>query len=316
MHKVLNGKKVLFLGIGFYDYDESIKETLTELGAEVDYYTELPNSFRLRIAQKLGKSFVDSIVITRHKYLLSSCSNDYDYIFIIKGYTLNKEFLLSLKSLNPKAKTILYQWDSLRRLNNFQEIKPFFDKIYSFDRVDCEENDELYFLPLFYRQRLTEQIKEFDFDISFIGWYHSDRFRIVKKINDYMTKNNLRQKFYISTGLITFFKLKDPIIKLKALKYNDYLDIVRRSRVVLDISHPDQTGLTMRTIELLASGKKIITTNSDIVNYDFYNKDNILVIDRENPIIDKSFIFSECNSNNVEFINRYSIESWLGEIFK
>ena len=66
-------------------------------------------------------------------------------------------------------------------------------------------------------------------------------------------------------------------------------DYIGNSRVVLDLPHPMQTGLTMRTIEAIGSKKKLITTNVDIVNYDFYNPKNILLIERENINFDKSF---------------------------
>ena len=40
---------------------------------------------------------------------------------------------------------------------------------------------------------------------------------------------------------------------------------------VLDIEHPKQVGLTMRTFEVLASGRKLITTNRSIINHEFYD---------------------------------------------
>ena len=47
----------------------------------------------------------------------------------------------------------------------------------------------------------------------------------------------------------------------------------------------------MRTIEIaLGMRKKSITTNLDIKEYDFYDKNNILIIDRKNPIINKEFL--------------------------
>ena len=36
-------KKILFFGIGFYDYDEHIKQKLEELGAQVTYMSQYPN---------------------------------------------------------------------------------------------------------------------------------------------------------------------------------------------------------------------------------------------------------------------------------
>ncbi|MFH4210110.1 lipopolysaccharide biosynthesis protein, partial [Acinetobacter baumannii] len=68
----------------------------------------------------------------------------------------------------------------------------------------------------------------------------------------------------------------DEIIKLYA-----------KSNVILDISHPGQSGLTMRTFEAIGAGKKLITTNLNIKEYPFYNSDNIFIISRDKLVLEK-----------------------------
>jgi hypothetical protein len=67
-------------------------------------------------------------------------------------------------------------------------------------------------------------------------------------------------------------------------------EILQASRIIIDIQHPKQTGLTMRTIEMLGLKKKLITTNKDVVDYDFYDEKNIFIIDRKNPQISMDFL--------------------------
>jgi len=43
--------------------------------------------------------------------------------------------------------------------NTYLAIVPFFDKVYSFDRKDCETHEKLHYLPLFYT-REYEQLRE------------------------------------------------------------------------------------------------------------------------------------------------------------
>ena len=47
-------------------------------------------------------------------------------------------------------------------------------------------------------------------------------------------------------------------------------------RCVVDVENPGQHGLTMRSIEIIGLKRKFITTNPDIVNYDFYNSNNMI----------------------------------------
>ena len=70
---------------------------------------------------------------------------------------------------------------------------------------------------------------------------------------------------------------------------NQFID---ESKALLDIHRTKQDGLSFRVFESLGKEKKLITTNKDIKNYDFYNEQNILIID-ENFEIPKSFFDSK-----------------------
>jgi hypothetical protein len=90
---------------------------------------------------------------------------------------------------------------------------------------------------------------------------------------------------------------------------------VKRSRVILDIQHPAQEGLTMRTIEMIGAGKKLLTTNREVISYDFYDSHNMQYIDRNNPVIDKSFFKTDYRTIDSRIYDKYSIRGWLREVF-
>ncbi len=92
------------------------------------------------------------------------------------------------------------------------------------------------------------------------------------------------------------------------------LDLYRKSRIVLDVQKPMQIGQTMRSFEALGSKRKLITTNSDIANYDFYHPDNILIIDRHHPIVPPSFLHSNYTPLPQEIYTSYSLSNWLGSL--
>ena len=112
-----------------------------------------------------------------------------------------------------------------------------------------------------------------------------------------------------------FRKIPWTRVSWKSLAKEDVFELFSQSSVVLDIHHPMQSGLTMRTIECIGAEKKILTTNLDIVNYDFYNPRNILVIDRVNPVVNQDFFESAYEKLPPDVYNRYSLKSWLNEIF-
>lgn len=75
-----------------------------------------------------------------------------------------------------------------------------------------------------------------------------------------------------------------------------------------------QRGLTMRTFETMGSHKKLITTNAQVRDYDFFNEDNVCVVDRAAPQIPSAFLKSPFVPISPELYRRYSIEAWVDEV--
>jgi len=205
--------------------------------------------------------------------------------------------------------------------------------VYSFDRFDCVDSRSVKHLPLFYvpayeatsvsANNITQ-----DTDLLFLGSIHSDRYALVQHIFEAARKvvpniKLYKHFFYQSKWVFALRKLADRQFRLipwcdvqwHALNMQETLAVISRSKVLVDIHHPGQTGLTMRTIESMGARKKIITTNSDVVNYDFYSPDNILVVDRSSPIVPRSFLETPYHLLAKEVYDRYSLRSWLDEIF-
>ncbi len=112
-----------------------------------------------------------------------------------------------------------------------------------------------------------------------------------------------------------FKKVELQKLSFKSLTINDIVDIYAQSEIVLDINHPSQRGLTMRTFEVLGAKRKLITTNKHIKNYNFYNQNNILVIDREDIDLDFNFFKNSFQEYSKDIYDMYSIDGWLQSLF-
>lgn len=101
----------------------------------------------------------------------------------------------------------------------------------------------------------------------------------------------------------------------ESLKGEEMNAIYSDSRCVLDSAQAGQLGLTIRVLEALGAKKKLITTNEDIINYDFYKPENIYVykgrIDLDDP-----FFEEEYKEVDQEIYEKYSLRNWLKEIIK
>ena len=113
-------------------------------------------------------------------------------------------------------------------------------------------------------------------------------------------------------------KTIDPNIEFisKHIQIADVNNYIHSAKLLLDISRKEQKGLTFRVFESLGLEKKLITTNSDIKNYDFYNPNNILIINEECPAIPLDFFNNEYQAIPELILKKYTLSNWVDAVFR
>lgn len=322
----ISGKDILLLGIGFYDYEKAIIDELSKRGANVFFIDTVYKSFLKKILLRLAHKWLRKI---ESDYLLKEIlkqPSTIDYIIIIKGDALREKHIALLKKKYPYAKMLLYLWDSLIRIGNSELLLKNFDKILTFDRVDAI-NYGLIFRPLFYRKCIgslnADKFSGFKYDISFVGYMHSDRYKILHQLKNEFEKQHVRYKFVLYANRSSYFiyrYVKKVISKddsdffvFKPISYKKYSEISLSSKVILDLPHPLQNGLTMRSIEAIGFRRKILTTNSDIQNYSIIDKRNYAVFDSKNVKIDYNKFMGDYVYKEED--NHFSLGSFVDDLF-
>lgn len=331
MKTKLWGKKILFLSPAFFNYEKVIQDKLESMGAEVTYYDE--RAVKSAFDRALLKVFPSLFIGKAQKYydsiLQANRSQSFDYILIIKCDMVSEKTLCAIKRNFPTAKLCLYLWDSIKNSPGIKKKLHYFDYTTSFDRADCNSLRELQFRPLFYSDSFNHvqnaENNDYKYDVAFCGTIHSDRYEVLKKIESQCEKNKLKYYsfYYLQSKFIYYFyRCIKPEFKgvgrnnFSFLKktHGEIAEIERSSKVIVDIQHPAQSGLTMRTIEMLGIHKKIITTNTEIINYDFYDPRNICVIDRQNPIVDLTLFETPYQILPEDVYRKYSLECWIIDV--
>ena len=116
-----------------------------------------------------------------------------------------------------------------------------------------------------------KNVKKSKYKMLFLGTAHSDRYRISNDVVNWCKKHDFSTftYYYMQSKLVYFLKSKfDASFKdfdykklnFKSLSIDEIKKYYEDSSIILDINHPNQRGLTMRTFEALGAGKKIITT--------------------------------------------------------
>ncbi|MCL1952441.1 MAG: hypothetical protein FWF60_06395 [Oscillospiraceae bacterium] len=160
-------------------------------------------------------------------------------------------------------------------------------KVYSFQREDCEElglhfNSTMYAPP---PPGLLPPAPEILYDVLFLG-VPKDRLPLLRRLYGQFTAQGLRVKFQIGLAGDEGISPEEAVgwrVTREWVPYLWYLRWVRQSRAILDIYQAIQTGFSLRVMEHIFFGKKLVTDNAVIKQAEFYHPNNIFLL-REDDI--------------------------------
>ncbi|MCO5947241.1 hypothetical protein [Mucilaginibacter flavidus] len=297
---------------------------MAKMGAVVDFYPERTYGTAFKLINNFFPARLKHYQATHYEKINQQTkSKSIDYLFVIRGYMMPETFLKAFRTNHPDAKLIMYQWDS-DRTNPFSHLLPLFDKAFSFDFEDCKNHPSIQYLPLFYTNDVVSAIKnknEAAYDFFFMGWFFPERYQSVLRFVQYAKENNYRLKAFLYMPFTTYIKYKlkresldRSIVSLKHMNRKEYLENLANSKVMVDVSNPNQTGLAMRVIESLASHTKVLTNNRRLLDdKKIYDPTKIAFFDEKNPMVQESFL-NKYDFNGTAIV--LPLSEWLALIFK
>jgi hypothetical protein len=244
---------------------------------------------------------------------LKENKQEQDIILTIKGDFIDPKSLLEFKKYTKKS--IGFFNDNNYRCPKIKSVASSFDEAFSFEKEDCQEFN-LKFAPnwIYNSESEINSNTNFEYDVFNISSVDK-RLPILIRVANELENKKIKFKF------IVFDKKHKPTTDNisyidKHMSLPEVNEYINRSNVLLDINRIGQTGLTFRVFESMGLNKKLITTNSDIKNYDFYNPNNILVIDENNPVIPVSFFKNKYEKIPHSILNKYTLEGWIENVIK
>ena len=329
-------ERVLLIAPKFFGYYQKIANEITKLGYKVDYINDEPNDSNIyKAIARVNKKILSYSI---HKYFNNIVlpqveTISYNKILVIGGMTFSftPNMIHVLRKLNKNAKFYLYQWDSERNLPYVTKIHKYFDHIFTFDRYDASFKPEVYkFLPLFYTNTYKKigdmNVTSYKYDCMYVGTAHPRKYKEITQMSEKLNKvfkNQYIYQYMPSKLKYIYHKFFSPeykhakysTFKTKKLSSKQMFELLQKSRCVLDAPQAGQSGITMRTIECLGAKKKLITSNSDIINYDFYCPENIYIYDGD---FDFNSVFFNKGYKNIDqnIYEKYSLRNWIKTIFE
>lgn len=246
------------------------------------------------------------------------CLDALDYSLFIRGDLFAADFLKTIHDRTSHP-IINYQWDGMNRFPDIWENVDLFDRFYVFDPADLR-HDARSFLPCtnFYFDHDLDTLPETRSEFCFVGMHCIGRQNTIINFAKLAQHKNWQLDFHIGSGgnqnlaadLCDIYP-KNITVFTQNKTFAETLDIVKRSRVLVDFKIPIHNGLSFRPFEALGYRKKLITTNENVAKYDFYHPDNILIWDGETLDGIDNFLNIPYHELPSEIYEKYSFGNWI-----
>lgn len=261
----------------------------------------------------------------------------YDCCFVLDGQSISPILFQELRKRNSNVRIVNYLFDTTSGVYHFEKNFRFFDKVFSFDICESKRY-HIEFLPIYWTP--CEESDAPEYAIFGFGAIKDDRFELFTRLEKIAQKNNLsyflklynfvkfRSMFLYTIRCAVYRRLrlkniispcaiKSSFATKETLSPNDFRCHISGSKIVVDTSSPFQDGLTARFMWSLGLGKKIITTNANVKQYDFFDEKQVLVYSSstdEKQIED--FLVSEFEMPEFqkERVAQYRLDNWLRKI--
>lgn len=171
-----------------------------------------------------------------------------------KGYLeeLKKEYSLHyvLVYLNP------YSTSSKAVL----EYKELCDYVFTYDKEDSEKYNFFHFENIYSMCGDISENDKIENDILFIG-SENGRLDFLYQCFEWFEKEGLKTEFRITRVPKDKMKHKDKIIFNKPLPYEKVIERIKKSNCILEVINDQRTGTTIRPLEAICYGRKLLSNN-------------------------------------------------------
>jgi len=321
--------KICIISFDYWNYDCHIVNKLREQEVEASHINM--GAYKYRNFQERAFNACSKVLlrrnikhIKRQEYVMDSLRRlgRQDQILILNPHTLDHDTIVEIKKFTDRLVTYLY--DNLKRFPLEGKLG-LFDKIYSFEDKDVETHGFEKITNYNYLNDSPEPSHVTTSDLFYITSYDKRRNKILRKLACRLTALNLKSRMIVVGKQIWKEKLRSIFIKNeeyrsielknKPIYIDSVLEEYKNSKVIVDLMREGQEGLSFRFFEAMAMEKKVITDNPRIKEYDFYDPQNILYINKDLSNLDASFFHSPYRRLSADIYKRYTLDHWLKTVF-
>jgi hypothetical protein len=232
-------------------------------------------------------------------------------IIIFDGH-VRTEFLKWIRKNNPKKRIILWLWNTVAEVENNLHLEGIPDgmEIWSYSEYDCKKYNLSYNTTFFWdkKDKIEDEIVQ---DLYFIG---KDKGRLQKV--KYIASVCNERKINFTYHIVKTHKYSLPKKEYKSsISYLEVQKNIAKSKAILDIQVSKTAGPSLRALEAVFYGKKLVTDDKNVKTFKFYNKNNIFIIGEDDLNELKAFLDSPVVPIREEDVEYYNVRNWLARFY-
>lgn len=249
-------------------------------------------------------------------------------VFGVKGVNLKSyDLIISFEDVRgipilwgqkrKDARLILWNWNILSpKLAVRENHVSALCEIWTFDPGDsatyCWKLNHAFFLP---ETEIPKEIAAAKKETTaFCVCTDKSRYKVIKKIKEALEEKGVFCDFWVVKDNSSKYEEQDSAwLHKQGLPYQEVLQKIWKSDIIVDVVQSGQRGITIRPLEALYYGKKLITTNKEIADLLLYDPRNVFVIGEGNDL--ETFLIQNRVPYSEAALKAYSFEDWLRTFF-
>ncbi|WP_052911345.1 hypothetical protein [Riemerella anatipestifer] len=238
-----------------------------------------------------------------------------DYALVVRPDLFSRKVLQSIKEKSDFS--VGYQWDGMSRFPLASTRISHFDKFYVFDREDTKRFPNTYHTTNFYFDYISQQV-DIKQDVFFVGTFMKDRMEMLVSLSELLKSFGLSLNMTVVYGNESKIKpYKNTPIQFRKTGNSFETSMLESmaSNILIDVENTIHKGLSFRCFEAVGFSKKLITNNRLVKNYDFYDENNIFVVESDCSQVDFEQFINKSYKSQHDIASKYSFSYWFSKLF-
>lgn len=230
-------------------------------------------------------------------------------VLVVVDSLITREYMEWLWRHNRDSRLIVWYENSVKNTINPNSLPTQCEK-WSSDPEDCREYGLRYEEGGGYFKFHVVKKKIVQYDVLYVG-RDKGRSDTLFALKDIFEKQGLRTHFHI-TATRRYERFRKRYYKAP-IPYEEILELISQSRAILHLTKGGQTGVTIRVMESLLNQIKLITDNTLLAEYAFYDKDNIFILGKDDINTLPEFLAKPYRPISEELLKHYYFDNFWNE---